>query len=107
MSQEQFFKVEIKGVAKDAHERFPIKFDYGESGTAYFVGCKAEAVKTINGTNVTNRIDIQAFGNVAEELAGVMDGTDIHLFGEYGQKKNTKDGKYYPVVTITEVVSVG
>lgn len=104
MSQ-QFFKVEIKGVAKDAHEKFPIKFDYGQSGTAYFTGCKAEVTENINGTDITNRIDIQAFGNVAEELAGVMDGSEIHLFGKYGQRKS-KD-KWFPVVTITEVVSVG
>jgi hypothetical protein len=105
-TQNQFLRMEIKGVAKDAHERFPIKFDYGQSGIAYFTGCKAEAtIEVGGGKTITNRMDIQAFGEVAEELAGVIDGTEIHVKGTYGQRKS--GDRWYPVVTVDEVISVG
>lgn len=102
---EQFILMELKGIAKDAHERFPIKFDYGQSGVAYFTGCKVEATINVGGKDITNRMDVQAFGDVAEELAGVSDGLEVHVKGTYGQRKSGE--RWYPVVTIQEVISVG
>ncbi len=103
---EQFIRMEIKGVAKNIHERFPITFDYGQSGTAYFNGCNVEATETRGTTEITNRMNIQAFGSVAEELASVVEGAEIHVKGAYGQRKG-KDEKWYPVLTVDEVISVG
>lgn len=97
--------MEIIGTAKDAHERYPIRFDYSESGSAYFNGCRVEAnVKLSNGQTITKRMDVRAFGEIAEQLAHVSDGTEIHVKGEYGQQKGN-DGVYRPIVTITEVIS--
>lgn len=102
----QFIKVEIKGTAKDAHERFPIRFDVSANGLAYFNGCRVQTEKDINGNTITDRIDIRAFGDVAEQLAAVSDGVEIHVKGDYGKVKNKKDGKYYEIVTVTEVISI-
>ncbi len=103
MSQNLF--MEIIGTAKDAHERYPIRFDYSEGGKAFFNGCRVEAtVKLSNGQEIIKRMDVRAFGEIAESLAHIQDGADIHVKGEFGQQKGN-DGKYYPIVTITEVIS--
>lgn len=103
----QFLKMEIKGIAKDAHEKFPIKFDYSAGGVAYFNGCRVEATEKLpNGQEITKRMDIQAFRDVAEELASVSDGSEIHVKGSFGQRKG-KDDKYYDVVTVDEIISIG
>lgn len=105
MSQQNFW-MDIIGTATDCHERFPITFAYSANGTAYFNGCRVEAkVDLSNGQSITKRMDVRAFGEVAEALAHVQAGIEIHVRGEFGQQKNEKDGKYYPVVTITEVIS--
>lgn len=102
-----FLTMEAKGVAKDCHENFPIRFDYSETnGTAFFIGCRVHAeVELNNGQVIDKRMDIRAFGDVAEELASVTEGTEIHVKGDYGQTKG-KDGKYYPILTVTEVLSL-
>jgi hypothetical protein len=100
----QFMRMEIKGVAKDAHERYPITFAYGQSGTAYFNGCRVESSFKSGDKTVTNRMDIQAFGDVAEELAAVSDGAEIHVKGNYGKRKS--GDKWYDVVTVDEVISI-
>lgn len=101
---EEFITVELKGIARDAHKKFPITFDYGASGNAYLIGCKVHASKDVNGKTFENRIDIRAFGEVAEELAGLADGSAVHIKGEYGLNK--VNDAYYPIVTVTEVISV-
>jgi hypothetical protein len=105
--EEQFFRMELKGVAKDAHQRFPINFAYGQSGVAYFNGCKVEATIERGGKTITNRMDVQAFGPVAEELACVVDGTEVHVKGEFGKRKSTNSNDWYDVVTIDEIISIG
>lgn len=102
---DEFIKVILKGTARNANERFPIRFDYSEkSGEAFFIGCRVEAQgQGSNGGTFTNRMDVRAFGEVAEQLAHVIDGMSVHLEGTYGMNKG-KDEKYYPIVTITEVI---
>lgn len=102
---EQFIRMTIKGVAKNIHERFPITFDYGQSGTAYFNGCRVEATEQRGQAEITNRMDIQAFGSYAEELAAVSEGSVVHIEGSYGQRKG-KDEKWYPVLTVDKVHSI-
>lgn len=102
---EQFIRMIIKGEAKNIHERFPITFDYGQSGTAYFNGCRVESTEQRGQVEITNRMDVQAFGAVAEELASVVEGSIVHLEGSYGQRKG-RDEKWYPVVTIDKVISI-
>lgn len=100
----QFVNAEVKGIAKDAHEKFPIRFDYSEAGNAFFNGCRVEATIDIsNGRTITKRMDIRAFGEIAEALAHVQDGTPVHVKGSLDQNKG-KDDKYYPVLTVTEIV---
>ena len=101
----QFFRLEVKGIAKDAHEKFPIKFDYGQSGGAYLVGCRLTANEDIgNGKTVEKRIDMRAFGEVAESLAHLQDGMEIHVKGSYGLQQSQKDQKWYPILTVDEVI---
>lgn len=103
---EHYLRMEVKGVAKNIHEKFPITFNYGEaSGIAYFNGCRVEALEARGDKTFTNRMDVQAFGEVAEALVGVSEGSVIHAFGSYGQRKG-KDDKYYPIVTLDEIISV-
>jgi hypothetical protein len=49
-------------------------------------------------------MDIRAFNEHAEALAHVSDGTEITVVGEYGLQKSEKDGRYYPIVTVDEVI---
>jgi hypothetical protein len=105
---DQFMKMEVKGIAKDAHEKFPIKFDIGQSGVAYFTGCKVETTETTeSGVTITKRIDVQAFREVAEELAGVYDGAEIYVKGDFVLRPDKDKKNWYPTLNITEVVSVG
>lgn len=107
---DQFYKVEIKGTAKDAHERYPITFDYSQNGTAYFNGCKIHIERDIAGNLITDKVDVRAFNEVAEELAAVTDGTPIHVKGDFGRVKGRGQSaadRYYDVITITEVLSIG
>lgn len=93
------------GIARNAHERFPITFNVSDSGTSYFNGCKIEAEIENNGNKFTKRIDVRAFRELADELAVVQDGDLISIRGNYDMQKG-KDDKYYPVLTVTEVLSV-
>ena len=105
-AQENFIRMEIRGIAKDAHEKFPIKFDYAANGIAYFTGCNVQVTfQGENGNSFTQKMDVQAFREVAEELASVSDGCLVHLKGSYGKKK-AKDGKYYDVMTVDEIISI-
>jgi hypothetical protein len=100
----EFITVELKGTAKDAHANFPIRFDYAESGTAFLIGCKIEAVVDIgNNKTITKRLDIRAFGEVAEALAHIADVTPVHVKGSYDMQKSKQD-QWFPVITISEVV---
>lgn len=100
----EFITVELKGTAKDAHANFPIRFDYGESGTAFLIGCKIEAqISTQSGSTITKRLDVRAFGEVAEALAHIADGTPVHVKGSYDMQKSKQD-QWFPVVTIQEVI---
>lgn len=98
------FRVELKGTIRDCHEKFPIKFAYSEKGTAYLIGCRVHVLVSLgNGKDIERRIEVRAFGEVAEELAHVADGSEVHVFGTYEEKQG-KDEKWYPVVTIDEIV---
>lgn len=102
----QFIEMHIKGTAKDAHEKFPIRYDVSENGNSYFVGCRMEAdVAVGNNKTVTKRMDIRAFGEYADALAHVQDGDEIEVKCTYDMQKSTKDDKYYPVATVIEVIS--
>lgn len=103
---EQFMKLEVKGVANDAHVNFPINFAYSDSGVAYFTGCKITTKQVFGEKTVTKNIDIVAFREVAEELASVSDGTEIHVKGEFGKRK-ANDGKWYDQLVVDEVISIG
>jgi hypothetical protein len=106
VQEEQNFRMIIKGTARDAHEKFPIRFDYSEKGNAFFIGCRVEAEVTLsNGNTITKKMDIRAFNEHAEALAHVSDGTEITVVGEYGLQKSEKDGRYYPIVTVDEVLA--
>jgi hypothetical protein len=102
----QYMQMVIKGIAQDAHPNFPIKFDYGQSGTAFLVGCRVVAnVPTSGGKTIEKRMDIRAFGDVAEQLAHLSDGMEIEIKGTYDMQQNKKDNKWYPIVTVDEVIS--
>jgi hypothetical protein len=102
----QFMDLHIKGTAKDAHEKFPIRYDISEKGSSFFIGCRVEAEVTLdNGTTITKRMDIRAFAEVADQLAHIQDGDQIEVKASYDMQKSQKDGKYYPVATVTEVIS--
>jgi hypothetical protein len=102
----EFINVELKGTAKDAHQNFPIRFDYSEkNNSAFLIGCKVEAeVEIGGGKTITKRMDIRAFGEVAEALAHIADGTPIHVKGSYDMQKSTKGDQWFPVVTVLEVI---
>lgn len=102
---EQGIEMIITGIAKDAHEKFPIKYDVSESGTSFFIGCRVEATVEINGNQITKRMDIRAFGQEADELAHVQDGDLISVKATYDMQKSQKDGKYYPIATVKEILS--
>lgn len=99
--------MEAKGIARDAHQKFPIRFDFSEKdGSAFFIGCRIEAKEDIGGgKTIDKKMDIRAFGDVATELAHVTDGMEIHIKGSYGLQKSTKDGNWYPILNVDEVVS--
>jgi hypothetical protein len=99
-----FINMTIKGIAKDAHEKFPIRYDVSESGSSFFVGCRVEAEVEINGNMITKRMDIRAFKEQADELAHIQDGDEVELLCSYDMQKSQKDGKYYPVATVLEVI---
>lgn len=95
----------ISGVARDTHEKFPIRYDVAESGNSFFIGCTIESkVKGNNGNEITKRMDIRAFGDVADSLAHIQGGEHVVLKGTYDLQKSKKDEKYYPICTVTEVV---
>lgn len=101
---EQFLRMEVKGIIKDSHANFPIKFDVSDSGTSYLIGAKVHATKKINGgKEIEQRMDIRAFGEVAEALAHLQDGDSVHLSGEYGLQKG-KDDKWYSILTIDTII---
>lgn len=96
----------IEGIAKDSHANFPIRYDVSESGNSFFIGCTIEVEVPLNGgNNITKRMNIRAFGEVADSLAHIQDGDAIEIVGSYDMQKSQRDGKYYPIVTVTEVVS--
>ncbi|MNS55765.1 hypothetical protein D3C72_886070 [compost metagenome] len=104
---DHFYNVDIKGTAKDVHERFPITFDYSPNGLAYFNGCKLHVSRDVQGNTIIDKVDIRAFGEVAEALAGVTDGAEIHIRGEHGKQKGRgEDKNYYDIITVTEVISI-
>lgn len=101
-----FIEMKIKGIAKDAHEKFPIRYDISDSGNSFFVGCRVEAEDTLdNGTKITRRMDIRAFGEQADSLAHIQSGDEIEIVCSYDMQKSNKDNKYYPIATVKEVVS--
>jgi hypothetical protein len=103
----EFITMELKGIAKDANEKFPIRFEYSATGTAFFIGCRVVAKKELNnGNTIEKKYDIRAFGEIAEELASVCDGTEIHVKADYDMNKG-KDDKWYPIATVTEIISIG
>jgi hypothetical protein len=96
----------ITGVAKNAHENFPIRYDVSDSGGSFFIGCRVEvSVKLTNGSEITKRMDIRAFGDQADQLAHIQDGDEISVKASYDMQKSQKDSKYYPVATVTEIIS--
>jgi hypothetical protein len=97
------FNLELKGTVHDSHEKFPIRFDFSEKNTAYLIGARFVAKKEVNGNTIENRIDIRAFGEQAEALAHIQDGSDIHVIAEYGMQKG-KDDKWYAIATVIEVI---
>jgi len=100
-------RMELKGVARDAHESFPIRFDYSDKNTAFFIGCKVESnIEYPNGDTFPRDMEIRAFGETAESLAHVQAGDEITVAGRYEMKKVEKDGKtrYYPIVTVDTVI---
>jgi hypothetical protein len=96
--------MELKGTVKDAHENFPIRFDVSDNGNSFLIGARMHMTKKVGNNEVEQRMDIRAFGEVAESLAHIQDGDHIHVKGDYGLQKSNKDGKWYPIVTVTEVV---
>jgi hypothetical protein len=50
-------------------------------------------------------MDIRAFGDMADQLAHVQDGDEISVEASYDMQKSNKDDKYYPVATVTEIIS--
>jgi hypothetical protein len=97
-NEDQIAQIELKGVAENAHERFPIQFAYGQnSGTAYFTGCRLNAK--------FRRYDVVAFGEIAEQLAGVTEGTVLHVKAEFRANKG-KDDKWYDQWNVIEVIDV-
>lgn len=101
-----FINMNIKGIAKDAHEKFPIRYDVSENGQSFFIGCRVEAeIALDNGKTITKRMDVRGFGDVADELAHVQDGDEVELVCSYDMQKSQKDGKYYPIATVLEVVN--
>lgn len=103
---EFFIDMNIKGIAKDAHEKFPIRYDVAETGNSFFVGCRVEAeAKLDSGAVITRRMDIRAFGEQADALAHIQDGDVIEVKCTYDMQKSNKDGKYYPIATVKEVIS--
>lgn len=99
-----FMEMIIEGTARDAHERFPITYNVSQGGTPYFNGCRVEAlIQTQSGQTITKRMDIRAFGDLADQLAHVTDGTPISVKGSYDMNK-ANDGKYYPVLTVSEII---
>lgn len=103
---DQFIKMELKGIAKNISDKFGIKFAYSPSGTAYFNGCRLVANVAVGSKTVEQRFDIRAFGDAAETLAAVTEGDEIHVYADYGMQKG-RDEKWYPIATITEVISIG
>jgi hypothetical protein len=102
---DQFMRLEVKGIAKDAHERYPIKFDYSENGNAYFQGCRVHATEDIgNGKTIPKRIDVKAFGEIAEQLAHLADGMEVHLKGSFQKQKSDRDGVWYDLLVVEEVI---
>jgi hypothetical protein len=100
----EFINMELKGTAVDAHQNFPIKFDYSENGNAYLIGCKVEAqIETSNGGTITKRMDIRAFGEEAEALAHITNGHQIHVKASYDMQKSKND-QWFPVATVREVI---
>jgi hypothetical protein len=96
----------ISGIAKDTHEKFPIRYDVSENGNPFFIGCTMEVPVEKDGKLLfTKRMNIRAFGEQADELAHVSDGMEITIKGSFDQQKSDKDGKYYPIVTVAEVIS--
>lgn len=96
----------ISGIAKDTHEKFPIRYDVSNSGISFFIGCTVEVPVEKDGkTLFTKRMNIRAFGDQADELAHVADSMEITVKGDYDTQKSDKDGKYYPILTVREVIS--
>jgi hypothetical protein len=95
----------ISGIAKDTHEKFPIRYDVSEKGNSFFIGCTMEVPIETNGGGFTKRMNIRAFGEEADALAHIQEGDEITIKGSYDQQKSDKDGKWYPIVTVTEVIS--
>lgn len=100
----QHFNLDLKGTVQDTHEKFPIRFDISDKGTPFLIGAKFVAKKAIgDGKEIENRIDLRAFGEQAEALAHLQDGSPIHVTAEYGMQKG-KDDKWYPIATVIEVI---
>lgn len=94
------------GIAKDTHEKFPIRYDVSENGNSFLIGCTVEAeIVTTTGNTITKRINIRAFGDQADSLAHIQSGDEISIKGSYDMQKSQRDNKYYPILTVTEVVS--
>ena len=96
----------IEGIAKDSHEKFPIRYDVAESGDSFFIGCTVEAeIETSGGKTITKRMNIRAFGEQADALAHIEDGYPIEVECTYDMQKSQKDGKYYPIATVINVIN--
>ena|SRR5437764_11694373 len=96
----------IEGIAKDTHTNFPIRYDVSENGNSFFIGCTVEAeIQTGSGNTITKRMNIRAFGEKADALAHIQDGDAISIEASYDMQKSQKDGKYYPIATVIEVIN--
>jgi hypothetical protein len=96
----------IEGIAKDTHANFPIRYDVSENGNSFFIGCTVEAdIATGSGNTITKRMNIRAFGEQADALAHIQDGDPISIEATYDMQKSQKDGKYYPIATVINVVN--
>jgi hypothetical protein len=101
----EFFNVHLKGKVVDAHEKFPIRFDYSENGKAFLIGARFVAeIPTNNNSTIRKEINLRAFEEVAEQLAHVTSGAELEVMGSYDMQKSEKDGKWYPIVTVREVI---
>lgn len=102
---DDIFQLELKGIVRDANEKFQIRYDISDGGTPFLIGARLWATKELeNGKEIDRNIDLKAFGDVANELAHIQDGDYIHVKGELGLQKSKNSDRYFNVCFIDEVI---